>query len=625
MQLLVVGLNAFSKKGELVDVGFDEVTAELLALEQMLSVESRAIRQQFDKLLVRVRTEQSNPKNKAYVKHVEEEYQKHEQDKQRAKLAELQRQKDVINTQEPQEVVCSICGDGDVEAKNDILFCDLCDTAVHQVCYGTDEVPPDHWFCDPCASVGFEARGARCIICNVEGGALKRTTNKKWAHVVCGLCIPELYFEDPFRLNAIAGFEGIPLARKKLQCGICKDLGITAKAEFNSCIQCSFKSCCKAFHPFCARLKGYQMQHGSSGAMEAYCFSHRTQLPKYKNFVLKSLDAKPNTEIALCTACLSMGTSDCDRDWFLLNCGQCGVKVHASCLQMSLESARELVKAGPWYCARCTLRTQAPGSPQLGSKCTICLQFSGGNIIQKCADGAWEHMLCRFWTFGPPGKEVSADLVITDRCVLCHQRGGSCIPCASGKCAKTFHALCAAEKGYKMVKSGPVPQIFCPLHADPPSAATATAVSATSETATPEAVVVPMQRAGKGLPASLPPNATAKTKLASIAKAKLAAARTEPRRRGEAEGPRRRKKQPKKRKTEEGDQQEDDNQLYCYCRQRYDTSRAMIQCDHCMDWIHFKCANLHGEAKAQAKVGETWFCKRGPCVLASKANAGTLH
>ncbi|KAB8108032.1 hypothetical protein EE612_043295, partial [Oryza sativa] len=37
----------------------------------------------------------------------------------------------------------------------------------------------------------------RCFLCLARGGAMKHTTNARWAHIVCVLLVPEVFFRDP--------------------------------------------------------------------------------------------------------------------------------------------------------------------------------------------------------------------------------------------------------------------------------------------------------------------------------------------------------------------------------------------------------------------------------------------
>jgi hypothetical protein len=54
------------------------------------------------------------------------------------------------------DVPCCICNDGDCDKNNMIVFCDGCNIAVHQSCYGICSIPSGSWLCD------------RCKVCNTE-------------------------------------------------------------------------------------------------------------------------------------------------------------------------------------------------------------------------------------------------------------------------------------------------------------------------------------------------------------------------------------------------------------------------------------------------------------------------
>ncbi|KAL6188922.1 hypothetical protein ACLB2K_040313 [Fragaria x ananassa] len=144
---------------------------------------------------------------------------------------------------------CSVCHMDEEYENNLFLQCDKCRMMVHARCYGELEpVGGVLWLCNLCRPEAPEPPPP-CCLCPVIGGAMKPTTDGRWAHLACAIWIPETCLSDIKRMEPIDGLSRINKDRWKLLCCIC---GVS----YGACIQCSNHTCYAAYHPLCARAAG---------------------------------------------------------------------------------------------------------------------------------------------------------------------------------------------------------------------------------------------------------------------------------------------------------------------------------------------------------------------------------
>lgn len=175
---------------------------------------------------------------------------------------------------EEQDTKCAICDDGDCENTNAIVFCDGCDLAVHQECYGVPFIPEGQWLCRKCQLIG---RGTpTCIFCPNTDGAFKQTNASRWSHLLCAIWIPEVTLGNTTFMEPVMDVEKVPKQRWKLTCYICRQ-------KMGACIQCGNKNCFVAFHVTCARRAKLFLKmkstHGGPASLDAsvlkaYCDKH---------------------------------------------------------------------------------------------------------------------------------------------------------------------------------------------------------------------------------------------------------------------------------------------------------------------------------------------------------------
>ncbi|THF97631.1 hypothetical protein TEA_015696 [Camellia sinensis var. sinensis] len=144
----------------------------------------------------------------------------------------------------------------------DLDKCNVCHMdEVHAKCYGELE-PVDGvlWLCNLCCP-GAPKFPPRCCLCPVIGGAMKPTTDGRWAHLACAIWIPETCLSDIKKMEPIDGLSRINKDRWKLLCSICgvsygACIQVSMLFDQNS-VQCSNNTCRVAYHPLCARAAGF--------------------------------------------------------------------------------------------------------------------------------------------------------------------------------------------------------------------------------------------------------------------------------------------------------------------------------------------------------------------------------
>ncbi|KAJ3047504.1 nuA3 HAT complex component nto1 [Rhizophlyctis rosea] len=170
----------------------------------------------------------------------------------------------------PEDTVCAVCDDGEAENSNAIVFCDGCNLAVHQDCYGVPYIPEGQWLCRKCM-ISPETP-VSCVFCPNEGGAFKRTSTGGWAHLLCAIFVPECTMGNPVFMEPIENVDKVPRTRWNL---------------------CAKSSCFTAFHATCARKAKLfmRMRQNLDEPLKAFCDKHTPKEHREKHDVDAALAA----------------------------------------------------------------------------------------------------------------------------------------------------------------------------------------------------------------------------------------------------------------------------------------------------------------------------------------------
>lgn len=153
-----------------------------------------------------------------------------------------------------------------IESENSkLLRCRECHVTVHASCYGITILPTDlsNWACDKCKAGKSDVM---CCLCPMRGGAVKRTSDGGWAHILCALLLPGVTFKDAINKDPI----NVLTIRKnvlKQQCCYC---GYNSGA----CLSCN--QCNNQFHASCGLVAGatFAIPLYNSQELQVTCHGH---------------------------------------------------------------------------------------------------------------------------------------------------------------------------------------------------------------------------------------------------------------------------------------------------------------------------------------------------------------
>ncbi|KDP32739.1 hypothetical protein JCGZ_12031 [Jatropha curcas] len=177
--------------------------------------------------------------------------------------------------------LCDFCCKGEMgNESNRLIVCSSCKAAVHLNCYGVQRDIDESWLCSWCNGRTGSDDSVKypCVLCPKRGGALKPVdagstgTITEFAHLFCSLWMPEIYVDDPRKMQPIMNVQEIKETRRKLVCNVCK-------VKCGVCVRCSHGTCRAAFHPICAREGNHRMEvwgkYGSENVeLRAFCSKH---------------------------------------------------------------------------------------------------------------------------------------------------------------------------------------------------------------------------------------------------------------------------------------------------------------------------------------------------------------
>ena len=254
---------------------------QLLAAEKNLEPKLRSLLSKVVKERIAYETAEAKKARTEEKRILEKNFKMIEQRKERDLAWQEQLEQDM-------NAVCNICNDGEVTPDNQILFCEACNVAVHQMCYGIEEVPEGDYYCMACRSFNrdkiiqapvsktlhketvqrtiFPPLPIQCELCPIKQGAYIRTdtsksfpdsTTAKWVHMACAKWQGLNFVANPEVVEDVTALKTY-FRRLDYKCCICQG----QRGAYN---QCRFDGCQNWLHVTCARAIGVcEVIHGEN-------------------------------------------------------------------------------------------------------------------------------------------------------------------------------------------------------------------------------------------------------------------------------------------------------------------------------------------------------------------------
>jgi hypothetical protein len=225
------------------------------------------------------------------------------------KLIERRREQDLAfqrQQEQDMEAVCVICGDGEVTPENQMVFCESCDVAVHQICYGIEKVPEGDYYCYACTRIqrvtvlhtsneggSHQPHRVCCELCPLRTGAFIETATKadidtapfgKWIHVVCAKWQGLRFERSPDVIEDVTDLK-IRFRQHGIKCSLCN-------GERGAMIKCRHDECKTWVHVTCARAVGNcVVVHGENAFGDIETNPWTLLCPKHSQIPTKDIPA----------------------------------------------------------------------------------------------------------------------------------------------------------------------------------------------------------------------------------------------------------------------------------------------------------------------------------------------